>query len=366
MVSISILQGIYNEHGLEELINRINYIINTNIKIDDPKTKVTYEDNCLTINCPNPITITIEDEVYKVTTHYKTYKSIRYYYNKELIRTLTAFYTADDQLLTVDHIDNGNFKSTRISKTTEEDKNYNQGTYEREISEYPDLPINISSHYIKGETEEDEERIIDIAGQNLYYHHYMGANGELFQESAMCIGKPYQKVTGHIRVPDDLLVTSIYKKDANIIIRGVNTDKQGETTDFYEVFFEFNEKGILVTDIIYNYVSGEIIRTKQQIQTKATSFTSTMIESIIRLINLNEVVQEVHKANVLEELMRLKETLLVRESKKTREINTIDLMMAIYPDSNYLALNIYENQEHYEGLINAELGEKNHIKAKNS
>ncbi len=360
MLSIPILRGILNEYGLEELLNRLKRIQNLDLKIDNFKVNTTCTNEYIKINCQNPITISIEDELLKVTTEYKTYKVIRYYYNKELIRSLTVFTTSDEDLLVVDHLDNGNFLSTRISKTTPKDKNYNQGYYEREISEYPDLPININSHYLENANNIEEERVIDIAGHNLYYHHYNSTKiNEYFREVALCSGKPYAKVSGHLRIPDDLIITALSRPNANIIIRGVDLNEDETPKQFYEVILDINEQGVLFTDIIMDYSTNQINRTSKQAiirsNKRINEFSSTLLISLKTLIEKNNIIDESHKENILAELERLIDVLQIKEHQKTPSINTIDLMMNIIPDPNHLAYSIYENLSTYEQDINDEL-----------
>ena len=354
MLTIPILEGILKEHGLEEFVRRINKLLNINLPISDFDLKTTCTKDSIRIESAPPIIIAIEDEVYKITTEYSTYRTIKYYYNKELIRKLFVFNTEDEKLLVLDHIDNGNFKTTRINKTTEDDKNFNQGEYEREITTYPVIPININSHYLNKENNEEEERTIDLAGANMYYHHYNGnKEDEYFQESAMCMDIPFLKISGHIRLIDDLLVNSLDQKKPNILIRGINLDEDGNPLEFYQVFIDFNAKGLRIKDVTVDYKTNEIEGNETFAKTKRRRFDSNLLQALI--FSIAKAVKKSHLSKVLEELEHIKEALLVEEHRKIRDFGTIELMMNIIPDPNKLAFNIYENQSKYENAINSEL-----------
>ena len=358
MLNAQILYGVYTEYGVEELVKRLNKILNIKLATPNNNTTVTLEDDILTINYDNPVSITSEDEMVIITTEYSTYKAIKYYYNKELVRNITAFTTSDGDILTVDHLDNGNFKTNRISKTTTKDTNYNKGYYEREISEYPEVPIKINSHYLDGEQGVEEEKIIDLAGHNLYYHHYKGNNDtEYYQEISMCSDIPLVRVTGHLRVLDDLMLKSFERPNGNIIIRGVNLDADNKPLVFYQTIFDFCGPLVKITDIRMDYQTKEIEKLETRGLMKYKKIDSEVVNALFDAVNDPQVVFPNHTANIIEELQRLKEILLLKEGKKVNDnINRIDLMMNVIPDPNYLAFNIYENLSTYEEAINEELG----------
>ena len=350
MLSIAIIKGIINEYGIKELNKRFKL----NLPVEDKEYKIINKEDSVRIETPNPITITVEDDVLIITTEYKTYKVIKYYYNKELIRDVVAFYSEDNDLLTLDYIDNGNFTTSRISKTTTNDKNFNQGYYERETTTFPIVPIEIKSHYINNDNEIEEERIIDLANANLYYHHYRGNDdNEYFNELAMCVGMPYLRISGHLRIPDDLLVTSLDRKKPNIIIRGVNTNESNEAQEFYQTIIEITNDGLLITDTSVDYKTRDIDTKKHKFRTNANTISSRFLEVLIRTIK--NYINPLHQDNILEGLNRLKDITLIYEHEHTPDINTIDLMMAVIPDHNHLALNMYENLSKYENTINEEI-----------
>ncbi len=354
MLTIKIMEGIIKEYGLEEFKKRLKKGLNIDLSIKDYNSMTLFSNDTIRIEEKNPIEISIEDGLYKVVTEYSTYKTIRYYYNKELIRKVTAFNTEDEKLIVLDHIDNGNFKTTRISKTTEEDKYFNKGEYEREITTFPLIPININSHYLNKEDTEEEERTIDLAGENFYYHHYNGnKEDEYFQESAMCQDMPYVRISGHLRLIDDLLVNAMDRKRPNIIIRGINLDTEGVPLEFYQVFLDFDEKGLRIKDVTVDYKTREIDSHETHIRTKERRFNSELLDSL--RIPIGITISPLHLNSVLEELRRITEALLIQEHKKLRDPGTIELMMNLVPNPNELAFNIYDNQSKYENAINSEL-----------
>jgi len=356
MLTIPILQGILKEYGLEEFTKRINKVLKIKLPIKDFNQQITYTEDSITINGDHPITITMEEELYKITTEFNGYRTIKYYYNGELIRNLFLFNTEDEKLLVLDYIDNGNFQTTRISKTTEEDKSYNKGEFEREITTFPLIPININSYYLKKENKQEEERTIDLAGQNLYYHHYQGDNNtEYFQESAICKDLPYLKISGHLRIMDDLLVNSLNKKIPNIMIRGKNVDEKENPLEFYHVFITFTDKGLVIKDVIMDYQTKVIDAQEAVSKLGCRKFDSNLLNALIGVIH--KAVRPSHLPNVLEELEHIRDALLVHEHKKIHDIDSIELMMKVIPDPNHLAFSIYENQSNYENAINLLLEE---------
>ena len=356
MITIKMMQGIINEYGLEEFKKRINKSLNIELPIKDYSSMTLFSDNTIRIEETNPIEISMEDGLYKVVTEFSTYKTIKYYYNKELIRHLFAFNTEDEKLIVLDHIDNGNFKTTRISKTTMEDKDFNKGEYEREMTTFPVIPIDISSHYFNNEGNIDEERIIDLAGQNYYYHHYIGNNNsDYFQESSMCQDTPFVKISGHLRVNDDLLKKSFDFKRGNIVIRGINTDENNNPQEFYQSIFEFTKEGFIIIDTTVDYPDNNIDTKKTIARTNQTKFSSTLVDTILTLIAQRNIINPNHLENISTELNRIKEALLIQEHKKLRDLSRIELMMSVISNLNELAYNIYENQSEYENIINSEL-----------
>ena len=356
MLTIPILQGILNEYGLEGFTKRINKVLNIKLPIKDFNQKVTYTKDSITINGEHPITITMEEEIYKITTEFNGYRTTKFYYNGELIRTLYLFNTEDEKLLALDYIDNGNFQTTRISKTTEEDKDFNKGEFEREVTTFPIIPINVDSYYLKNETKQEEERTIDLAGLNLYYHHYQGDNNtDYYQESAICKDIPYVKISGHLRLKDDLLVNSLNQKRPNIMIRGINVDEEGKPLEFYHVFIDFTDTGLVIKDVIMDNKNHVIDAQEDTFKIGCRRFNSNLLKALI--VAIPKAVRPSHLTNVLEELEHLREALLLHEHKKLRDLDSIELMMKIIPDPDHLALSIYENQSKYENAINSLLEE---------
>ena len=173
----------------------------------------------------------------------------------------------------------------------------------------------------------------------------------------MCSDIPLVRVTGHLRVLDDLMLKSFERPNGNIIIRGVNLDADNKPLVFYQTIFDFCGPLVKITDIRMDYQTKEIEKLETRGLMKYKKIDSKVIDAILEAVNDPQVIFPNHTANIIEELQRLKEILLLKEGKKVNDnINRIDLMMNVIPDPNYLAFNIYENLSTYEEAINEELG----------
>jgi hypothetical protein len=204
--------------------------------------------------------------------------------------------------------------------------------------------------------------MIIIPDQNLYYHHYSGGNDESFIESAMCLDTPNLYIAGHIRVPDDLLCKCLHKPTANIMIRGIVLGDDNKPKYHFDTSLDINYRGVLITDIITKYGSGEIVKTRQQARTTEKTFRPALINGIIESFERQGVITAEHGSIVLEELKRLRDINLEKEDE-LEEMSTIDLRMSMFEDPSELALDIYDNVDQYDEIITAELSEESTKKA---
>ena len=357
MTFITILKDLYNKNGLKALIEKLEAILLVKLDINDYNSTITINDDHLTINDTHPISIYLEDGLVVVRTKYKTYEVLKYIYDGEIMRNVTLFNTPDDNLLVVDYYYNEDgFMSRRVSKTTKEDKYYNHGFVEREICGYPHLDIEARSHYSKTEEREQEERIVSYPDENLYYHHYDGGKGEQFVETAMVLEQPQptQRMNGHIRIHDDLLPRLIKKSCPSIVIRGVVLEDNGEPKYHYETSFDLTRTGIIITDIITNYKTKEIIKNKQRGRSKFAYFAPELIVALMTSIEQQHLVTDDRMDVILNEFERLSDMAFIFEGEMVPEFNELDLAITSFDDPTYLAQDVYENLDTYNQMLDSE------------
>ena len=139
---IPIFMAINNEYGTDELIKRLKNILNIDMSelLNIPKT-IRFTNNSVEItNSSTNVkhTITISDEYYMYRKDFPSYFTIKYYdLSKIEMRHLAAFKTSDNELLVIDEINEENISNRRITKTTIEDTDFINGTFEKEELHYP-------------------------------------------------------------------------------------------------------------------------------------------------------------------------------------------------------------------------------------
>ena len=87
---------------------------------------------------------------------------------------------------------------------------------------------------------------------------------------------------------------------------------------------------------------------------KYKKIDSEVVNALFDAVNDPQVVFPNHTANIIEELQRLKEILLLKEGKKVNDnINRIDLMMNVIPDRQCCRISFSQRWiSYFQHLIN--------------
>lgn len=368
---IPIFMAINNEYGTDELIKRLKNILNIDMSelLNIPKT-IRFTNNSVEItNSSTNVkhTITIRDEYYMYRKDFQSYFTIKYYdLSKIKMRHLAAFKTSDNELLVIDEINEENISNRRITKTTIEDTDFINGTFEKEELHYPKENTHERYQYTEDLLcNKKVSKQIDMPN-NLYTYSFRSTIDSVsasystgYIESSSSINRPQLPIAGRIRDNNELLISSIKTPVPNILIRGRNIIP-GEDTDIdlYNIYIYKVEDNI---QIVYSsFLIPSNTNTKEEFHlTSKTSgkITTDDIETIIEFIYKSLDSNVLHE--IKQELLGIKKQILIKNNQSTRDFDFFDSRFLLFNQFEYLVFDVYENLQYYETMINKTINPNN-------
>lgn len=361
---IPILIAINNEYGTNELIRRLKNILNIdmtellNQSLDFKATK----NSIIITNTTTGVKHTIEfdTECYTYRKDFEKYFTIKYYdFSKIEVRRLAAFQTSDDELLVVDEINEEDIVNRRITKTTNDDKDFIKGSFEKEelfyrkhnirerykytedllcnkkVSKQIEMPNNLYTYSFRSTTN---------AASNVYQYGYI--------ESSTSIDKPQILVAGRIRDNNELLISSIKTPVPNILIRGRNVISTKEIAiELYNICFY--KMGDTIQIILSSTILPSYIQSKEEFHLSSETLgkiTPEDIDLMLEFISNHQNFNIAHE--VKQELQDIKQQILIKNKEKIRDFDFFDSRFLIFNQFEYLVFDIYENLPYYEQMIN--------------
>ena len=368
---IPIFMAINNEYGTDELIKRLKNILNIDMSelLNIPKI-IRFTNNSVEItNSSTNVkhTITISDEYYMYRKDFSSYFTIKYYdLSKIEMRHLAAFKTSDNELLVIDEINEENISNRRITKTTIEDKDFINGTFEKEELHYPKENTHERYQYTEDLLcNKKVSKQIDMPN-NLYTYSFRSTIDSVsvsystgYIESSSSINRPQLPIAGRIRNNNELLISSIRTPVPNILIRGRNVIPGEEIDiDLYNIYIYKVEDNI---QIVYSsFLIPSNTNTKEEFHlTSKTSgkITTDDIDTIIEFIFQNLDSNVLHE--IKQELLGIRKQILIKNKQSTRDFDFFDSRFLLFNQFEYLVFDVYENLPYYETMINKTINPNN-------
>ena len=368
---IPIFMAINNEYGTDELIKRLKNILNIDMSelLNIPKT-IRFTNNSVEItNSSTNVkhTITISDEYYMYRKDFPSYFTIKYYdLSKIEMRHLAAFKTSDNELLVIDEINEENISNRRITKTTIEDTDFINGTFEKEELHYPKENTHERYQYTEDLLcNKKVSKQIDMPN-NLYTYSFRSTIDSVsisystgYIESSSSINRPQLPIAGRIRNNNELLISSIRTPVPNILIRGRNVISGEEIDiDLYNIYIYKVEDNI---QIVYSsFLIPSNTNTKEEFHlTSKTSgkITTDDIDTIIDFISQNLDSNVLHE--IKQELLGIRKQILIKNNQSTRDFDFFDSRFLLFNQFEYLVFDVYENLPYYETMINKTINPNN-------
>lgn len=368
---IPIFMAINNEYGTDELIKRLKNILNIDMSelLNIPKT-IRFTNNSVEItNSSTNVkhTITISDEYYMYRKDFPSYFTIKYYdLSKIEMRHLAAFKTSDNELLVIDEINEENISNRRITKTTIEDTDFINGTFEKEELHYPKENTHERYQYTEDLLcNKKVSKQIDMPN-NLYTYSFRSTIDSVsvsystgYIESSSSINRPQLPIAGRIRNNNELLISSIRTPVPNILIRGRNVIPGEEIDiDLYNIYIYKVEDNI---QIVYSsFLIPSNTNTKEEFHlTSKTSgkITTDDIDTIIEFISKNLDSNVLHE--IKQELLGIRKQILIKNKQSTRDFDFFDSRFLLFNQFEYLVFDVYENLPYYETMINKTINPNN-------
>ena len=368
---IPIFMAINNEYGTDELIKRLKNILNIDMSelLKIPKI-IRFTNNSVEItNSSTNVkhTITISDEYYMYRKDFSSYFTIKYYdLSKIEMRHLAAFKTSDNELLVIDEINEENISNRRITKTTIEDTDFINGTFEKEELHYPKENTHERYQYTEDLLcNKKVSKQIDMPN-NLYTYSFRSTIDSVsisystgYIESSSSINRPQLPIAGRIRNNNELLISSIRTPVPNILIRGRNVISGEEIDiDLYNIYIYKVEDNI---QIVYSsFLIPSNTNTKEEFHlTSKTSgkITTDDIDTIIEFISKNIDSNVLHE--IKQELLGIRKQILIKNKQSTRDFDFFDSRFLLFNQFEYLVFDVYENLPYYETMINKTINPNN-------
>lgn len=368
---IPIFMAINNEYGTDELIKRLKNILNIDMSelLNIPKT-IRFTNNSVEINNSSTNvkhTITISDEYYMYRKDFSSYFTIKYYdLSKIEMRHLAAFKTSDNELLVIDEINEENISNRRITKTTIEDTDFTNGTFEKEELHYPKEKTHERYQYTEDLLcNKKVSKQIDMPN-NLYTYSFRSTIDSVsvsystgYIESSSSINRPQLPIAGRIRNNNELLISSIRTPVPNILIRGRNVIPGEEIDiDLYNIYIYKVEDNI---QIVYSsFLIPSNANTKEEFHlTSKTSgkITTDDIDTIIEFISKNLDSNVLHE--IKQELLGIRKQILIKNNQSIRDFDFFDSRFLLFNQFEYLVFDVYENLPYYETMINKTINPNN-------
>ena len=347
---VNLFRGVCAEYGNKEAIRRMKNILHINTEIED--ANLMFLNNFIAILDPNMLTIVFEDDYYYTKRDYPTYSTYTYYDQQGLeFRRATAYKTKNG-ILVLDRMDTEQVLNTRIIKTTEDDIDFVNGYYEKEMMSIPNLPVEEVSSYLEyANDDEEESRVIKVANNMYYYNRYSKADDNKFLEASACIDTPKAWINGRTRTYKDLLYYSERAPYPNIFIRGNVTDEHKNTTYYYDLsIYKLRKEGIIEVQVeLINQLDGSLQK-KRHLLVNATKGPISK-RDILGLINFFTQLNYPFTEPVVEELSRINDKLSIHHQEKLRDLDAIDLEILMNPEYGELAFHIYENLDKIDAFI---------------
>lgn len=361
---ITIFIAINKEYGTDELIKRIKNILNIDLSVLLYKEKsFNYTKNSITITDTKTgvsHTIEFDQEYYKYTKNFKTYYIVRYYdFSKTEFRRIAAFDTSDDELLVVDEIDEEEIVTRRVTKTTKDDKDFINGSFEKEELSY--YKHNARERYRYTEDLCCNKKVtkqIEMPN-NLYTYSYRTTINSVsssynygYIESSSCIDTPTLKVAGRIRDKNELLISSVKTPLPNILIRGRNvTEGETKEIELYNIgIYKINNT---LQIVFTSHILPEYIQNKEEYHLESSTTGKITPEDIDLLLEYFRCNLDTNLYNeVKQELIYIRWQILAYKNKCLQNFDFLDGRFVMFNQFEYLAFDIYDNLPYYESMIN--------------
>ena len=368
---IPIFMAINNEYGTDELIKRLKNILNIDMSelLNIPKT-IRFTNNSVEItNSSTNVkhTITISDEYYMYRKDFSSYFTIKYYdLSKIEMRHLAAFKTSDNELLVIDEINEENISNRRITKTTIEDTDFINGTFEKEELHYPKENTHERYQYTEDLLcNKKVSKQIDMPN-NLYTYSFRSTIDSVsvsystgYIESSSSINRPQLPIAGRIRNNNELLISSIRTPVPNILIRGRNVISGEEIDiDLYNIYIYKVEDNIQIVYSSFLIPSNTNTKEEFHLTTKTSGkITTDDIDTIIEFISKNLDSNVLHE--IKQELLGIRKQILIKNKQSTRDFDFFDSRFLLFNQFEYLVFDVYENLPYYETMINKTINPNN-------
>ncbi len=359
----TILATLANRYGNEVFLKKISqlfdigllYLKNKNLVIKHTPTKIIMleEDNCITH------TIELHEDYYTYTKDFGSYKVVKHYdYSKIVMRKSAIFKTSDQELLVVDEINEENIRNRRIIKTTEEDTEFINGSFEKEELRYQKQSISERYDYLEDYFNHKKVSKQVKLPDNLYVYSYRTTSNAAYRdynygfiESAACIDKPNIVAPGRIREKNELLLSSIKTPLPNILIRGRNVvTKEELEIELYNIsIYKIGNNIQFTTRIVH---LPENIQVSEEHVITSSTFGSITIEDINMLLDfITKNMDTTYLHELKQELNNIKNQLLIGSKEKRPDMDFIDSRLLMYSEFDYLVHDIHANLPKYEEVI---------------
>ncbi len=346
---IAYLEGTYNEYGLDETIRRLCLRTKLTLSKDKPKKIHFFDKRIILYDGDYCILINEKENGYTIEKLFNTYKIIETYdFQNEILERNCVFETSvEDERICLQSLQD---TSLRIIKTDILDSQYDEGTFEFDRYELPDLGVVSTSKYI---TYEDhtitQEKYITTPTSLIYYRKEQDDKPVPQIEVSLLSNISPVVTAGRIRSNFENINESIRMPYPNILIDGTITENN-EITGYYSV------KILKVNDAFYVKLIEEDreCEEKEPIAFAMQGFKGPIssIEIDALILKCNEYFNKPYTKDLIYALEQVKDALLVKEGKKIGDLNQTELYLFRTHDFYELCYHVYENLPYYEQLIN--------------
>lgn len=351
---LAILKAIQSEYGNNELLYRLYKILNINLlNLIDADIEINFKANTIIINDEHTTyKITFTKEYYLLTKKENNYETRHYFdlENKQFRKTV-IFYQEQDDPIILDEINEQKLKNRRLLKTTKEDKDFLNPYFEKEISTLHQTSINERYLFNLNKTQKEistPNHLCTYTSQELKTSYLnKKQQGTLEVSSSIYYFPP--KFLGRIRNKYELFKDSIKKRFPNILIRENILEDDQLTT--YEIRLFKISNFIFIIFKISNPLTNSHYQKNIFLNSKSNnSLTIQDIDNLMNYISTNIDIPFI--SEILIELSKIKDQILVHKQKQLRDIDIFDFKFALFDTFEKLAFDIYSNLSYYNDRIN--------------
>ena len=349
---IKIMEAVYKEHGLQETVRRLTMMFAINLGSEKVKS-LEFSGRSIIFKCKNPITFTIEEDFYTVSKQYSDYKTINWYDKRNNPFRKTVFFdTKDDEVLALDSFCAEQVESMRFIKTSKEDTELLEPTFEREFATFPSIDTDERSRYTEYSNDDTEgSKEIDLVDNYYYYDLYSIDEEQRFLETAASLDTPKDKVYGRTTNNRDLLYEAENHPYPSVQFRGNTVDDNRSTTTYFDVTAsKIPEEGLMSIQIeLVDQLDGSGFHYNHILPNLSRG--PITLKDLVLLSHFIERLNYPFSEQLIDSLTKLRNKMLIRDYKKMPEYDVIELTMRMIPEFEELAFHVYERLDHYNDMI---------------